>query len=60
MHMTREDILTKALLDTQERIRDYMNYQRQVKDEKLASCFRDFAETETRHAQDLQHFLDEL
>ena len=57
MQMDREDYVKKALLDTQERVRDYMNYARQVDDERLQSLFRDFAETEGRHARELQGFL---
>ena len=57
MQMDREDYVKKALLDTQERVRDYMNYSRQVDDEKLQGLFRDFAETEGRHAQELQGVL---
>jgi len=60
MQMDKEDYLKKALLDTQERVRDYMNYSKQVDDPQLQSCFREFAETEGRHAQVLQGFISEL
>lgn len=60
MDLDREDYLKKALLDTQERVRDYMSYSRIIEDEKLANCFKDFAETEGRHAQELQEFLNEI
>ena len=60
MQMTKEDYLKKALLDTQERVRDYMNYSRQIDDERLQNCFKEFAETEGLHAQKLQEILSEL
>ncbi len=60
MQMDKEDYLKKALLDTQERVRDYMNYSRQIDDEKLQNCFREFAETEGKHAQILQDFIADL
>ena len=60
MEMKKDDYLKKALLDTQERVRDYMNYAEQVDDEKLQNCFREFAETEGRHAQKLKTFISEL
>ncbi len=60
MQMDKEDYLKKALLDTQERVRDYMNYSRQVDDEKLQNCFREFAEVEGKHAQTLQDFIAKL
>lgn len=60
MKMNQNDYLKKALLDTQERIRDYMNYSDKVDDKRLQSCFREFAETEGKHAQKLQEFISEL
>lgn len=60
MQMDKETYLKKALLDTQERVRDYMNYSGQVNDKRLGSFFRDFAETEGKHAQMLQEFISEL
>ena len=91
MQTDREDYVKKALLDTQERVRDYMipipsshiplfgqnakrsgvllpskamaqidicmNYSRQVGDEKFQGMFREFAETEGRHARELQGVL---
>lgn len=60
MKMTRDDYVKKALLDTQERIRDYMNYSKQVEDKRLQNCFREFAEVEGKHAQKLQEFISDL
>lgn len=60
MRMNKEDYVKKALIDTQERIRDYMNYSQQVSDETLQHYFREFAETEGRHAQILQNFMNNM
>lgn len=57
MHLRTDDYVKKALLDTQERIRDYMEYAQRVKDPALSDCFREFAKTEAEHAQRLQGFL---
>ena len=60
MDMTREDILKKALLDTQEKVRDFMHYTREMKDEELQSFFKVAAEEEARQARRLQQFLGEI
>ncbi|MGI6168717.1 MAG: hypothetical protein ACOYI4_03235 [Christensenellales bacterium] len=58
MKMETQDYLKKALLDTQERVRDFMNYSDQVKDPKLQHSFKEFARQEGFIAQELQRFLD--
>ena len=60
MDMTREDILKKALLDTQEKVRDFMHYTREMKDEEPQSFFKVAAEEEARQARRLQQFLGEI
>ena len=57
MEMYTEDYLKKALLDTQERIRDFMNYSDQIKDEDLKHFFRQYAVTEGEQASKLQQFI---
>ena len=59
MQMDTQDYLKKALLDTQERVRDFMNYADQVADQRLKKCFKDFAEQEGYMAQEIQGFLKE-
>lgn len=59
MKMNTQDYLKKALLDTQERVRDFMNYSDQVADQRLKSCFREYAKQEGCMAQELQDFLNE-
>jgi truncated hemoglobin YjbI len=60
MDMTTEDILKKALLDTQEKVRDFMHYTRELKDEELQSFFKEAAEEEAKQARQLQQFLGEI
>jgi truncated hemoglobin YjbI len=55
-----EDILKKALLDTQEKVRDFMHYTREMKDENLQSFFKEAAEEEAKQARRLQQFLGEI
>ena len=57
MEMSTQDYLKKALLDTQERVRDFMNYSDQIEDEQLSGFFRAYAEAEGHHAQQLQKFI---
>ena len=60
MEMNTQDYLKKALLDTQERVRDFMNYSDQLKDRELQSFFRRYAESEGRQAQQLQGYLKDI
>lgn len=59
MKLTTQDYLKKALLDTQERVRDFMNYSDQIKEPELQTFFRSYAETEGRQAQELQRFIND-
>ena len=52
--------LEKAILDTQERIRDYMHYSNLEGNKDLQQCFRNFAETEGYHAAELKNFLGKV
>ena len=58
MKMDTQDYLNKALLDSQERVRDFMSYSNHVKDEKLKNCFKKFALQEGYMAQEIQSFLN--
>lgn len=55
MEMNTQDCLKKALLDTQEKVRDFMYYAENVNDKELSQCFKDFAKTEGLQAQELQN-----
>lgn len=59
MEMSKEDYLKKALLDTQERVRDYTAYADHLEDENLKQLFGNFAVTEGEHARELQSYLSE-
>lgn len=56
--MNTQEIIKKAILDSQERVRDFMNYSESVEDDRLRKCFREFAETEGKQAHRLGEFLD--
>lgn len=58
MEMNTQDYLKKALLDTQEKVRDFMNYADKVEDKELSNCFKEFAETEGLQAKKLQKQLE--
>ncbi|HWQ75877.1 MAG TPA: hypothetical protein VN441_11215 [Syntrophomonas sp.] len=58
MKMDTQDYLKKALLDTQERVRDFMNYSEHIEDKKLQQCFKEFARQEGFMAQEIQGFLN--
>ncbi|MGI6403724.1 MAG: hypothetical protein ACOX0K_05845 [Oscillospiraceae bacterium] len=60
MELNTQDYLKKALLDTQERVRDFMNYAQKVEGPELQKFFREYAETEGHQAQKLQAYLKEL
>lgn len=57
MEMNKETYLKKALLDTQERVRDYMNYSEEMEEEELKCLFSDFAVVEGEHARQLQMYI---
>lgn len=58
MELSPKDCLTKALLDTQEKVRDYETHAKNIKDEAISSCFKKFAEEEGRQAAELQELLN--
>lgn len=60
MEMTTQDYLKKALLDTQERVRDFMHYSKEIEDRQLQDYFREYAESEAFQAQKLQEFIKDL
>ena len=58
METSTRDCLTKALLDTQERVRDFMDYSDRIEDKKVSQYFRTYAEMEGKQARQLQTFLN--
>jgi rubrerythrin len=59
MEMNDMDYLKKTLIDTQERVRDFMHYSQNMKDKNLKKFFRSYAESEGYHAQRLQELIDQ-
>lgn len=59
MRLRKHDILTKALLDTQERVRDFMDYAEQMDDPTIHAFFREYALSEGLQAKKLKEFLGE-
>ena len=57
MEMTTSDCLKKAILDSQEKVRDYMHYASSIKDPQVSRYFAAKAEEEGRQAHKLQEFL---
>lgn len=57
MNMSTEDYLKKALLDTQERIRDFMSYSERIENDELKAYFKDYAQEEGMRARELQIYL---
>jgi len=60
MDMSTQDYIKKALLDTQERVRDFMNYSDQIEDKQLKSYFKEFAEIEGHQARKLQGLIQDM
>ncbi|AUN13626.1 rubrerythrin [[Clostridium] sordellii] len=58
MEMNTQDCLKKALLDTQEKVRDFMAYADVIEDKELSKCFREFAKVEGLQAQKLQEHIE--
>jgi hypothetical protein len=60
MEMNTEDYLKKALLDTQERIRDFKSYSEKIEDQKLKHFFREYSLSEGMQARILQEYIDSI
>ena len=57
MELNTQDYLKKALLDTQERVRDFMMYSQQVDSRHLRDFFSEYAASEAHQARKLQDFI---
>lgn len=60
MEMNTEDYLKKALLDTQERVRDFKAYAGRIDDEEMQKFFREYSISEGKQAQKLQKYLESM
>lgn len=57
MEMGTEDYLKKALLDTQERVRDFMLYSDKIENHGISKFFRQYALSEAEQAKHLQQYI---
>lgn len=57
MELNTQDYLKKALLDTQERIRDFQAYSHRIENDELKEFFSNYALSEAKHAQKLQRYI---
>lgn len=60
MEMKTEDYLKKALLDTQEKVRDFKAYAGRINDDEIKTFFREQAVAEGEQARRLQEFINNL
>lgn len=60
MELNTQDYLKKALLDTQERVRDFMMYSEKAKDKNIQSFFKQYAESEAHQAAQMQQYVDNI
>jgi hypothetical protein len=58
MELNTLDYLKKALLDTQEQVRDFMEYSSKVEHSDLKDFFEQCALSEGRQAQKLQDYVN--
>ncbi len=59
MKFNSEDYLKKALLETQERVRDFMDISYEVDNPEVQEFLRDFAKTEGLPAKKIKDYLEE-
>jgi hypothetical protein len=60
MELTTLDRLKKALLDTQERVRDCKNYANDVQDKEISNFFQECAEIEGEQAAKIQKYIENI
>ena len=60
MEMNTVDYLKKALLDTQEKVRDFMHYSKEIEDPSLKAFFTNNAVEEGKQAERLQNCISAL
>jgi rubrerythrin len=60
MNLNTVDIIKQKLLDTQENVRDFMEYAEKIEDSDVNKIFKEFATDEAMHGQKLQSLLAKL
>lgn len=58
MELRERDILMKALLDEQEKVRDFEAHSKSMKDPEVKKVFKKMAEDHGHHAKELQQILE--
>lgn len=58
MEMNTGDYLKKALLETQERVRDFNVYSSKIEDDELSRFFKEYAVAEGKQANKLMNYID--
>lgn len=59
MKMNTDDYLKKALLDTQERVRDFMDISHEIENPEMKQFLQEYAASEGLHAHQLKDYLEE-
>lgn len=60
MEMSEKDMIKKKLLDTQEMVRDYESFSKNIRDTEIGETFKMFAEESGMQARRLQAILDNV
>lgn len=60
MEINKEDYLKRALLNTQEKIRNFKSYAEKIDDDELQNFFREYSLPEGMQAQKLQKYIKSL
>lgn len=59
MNLTSEEVLKKMILDSQEMVRGYEKYSKDIQDKEIADIFKKFAEESGYQAAELLKLLEE-
>lgn len=60
MELNAQDYLKKALLDTQERVRDFMMFSEKTEDQSIKNFFKEYADSEAHKAAQMQKHIDHI
>lgn len=60
MEINTEDRLKKTLLDTQERVRDFMHFSDEMENNEMKEFFRQYALTEAEQARKMQGYIESI
>ena len=58
MELSEREILMKAILDEQEKVRDFESHSKSVKDKEVSKVFKQLAEEHGYHARQLHELLE--